>query len=75
MVIRKIDDNGRIAIPKEIRKQLSWFGGTEVAIELVDNKLIIQSAFPNEMENLRFQIKMLVPQKAEKILKILDEKP
>ena len=32
MIIRKIDDVGRIAIPKDIRRELRWMGGDELEI-------------------------------------------
>ena len=35
VIVRKIDDVGRLAIPKEVRRQLRWMGGDE--IELVVN--------------------------------------
>ena len=34
-VIKKIDDIGRIAIPKDIRRSLRWMGGDE--IEIISN--------------------------------------
>lgn len=33
-IIKKIDDLGRIAIPKEIRRSLRWMGGDEIEISL-----------------------------------------
>ena len=34
-VIKKIDDIGRIAIPKDLRRSLRWMGGDE--IEIISN--------------------------------------
>ena len=34
-MLKKIDDIGRIAIPKDLRRSLHWMGGDE--IEIVDN--------------------------------------
>ena len=34
-MIKKIDDIGRIALPKDLRRSLRWMGGDE--IEIVDN--------------------------------------
>ena len=36
-VIKKIDDIGRIAIPKDIRRSLRWMGGDEIEITLNEN--------------------------------------
>lgn len=33
-VIKKIDDIGRIAIPKDIRRSLRWMGGDEIEVIL-----------------------------------------
>ena len=41
---RKIDDLGRIVIPKEMRKQLNMNNGDEVNIEVIDNKITISKA-------------------------------
>lgn len=34
VIIRKIDDTGRIAIPKDIRRSLRWMGGDEIELKL-----------------------------------------
>jgi AbrB family looped-hinge helix DNA binding protein len=39
-IIKKIDDLGRIAIPKEIRRALRWMGGDEIEISLNDDRSI-----------------------------------
>lgn len=39
-IIKKIDDLGRIAIPKEIRRALRWMGGDEIEINLNDDRSI-----------------------------------
>lgn len=39
-IIKKIDDLGRIAIPKEIRRSLRWMGGDEIEISLNDDRSI-----------------------------------
>jgi AbrB family looped-hinge helix DNA binding protein len=39
-IIKKIDDLGRIAIPKEIRRALRWMGGDEIEISLKDDRSI-----------------------------------
>lgn len=35
-VVKKIDDIGRIAIPKDLRRSLRWMGGDE--IEIIPNE-------------------------------------
>lgn len=32
VIIKKIDDIGRIAIPKDVRRSLRWMGGDEIEI-------------------------------------------
>lgn len=39
-IIKKIDDLGRIAIPKEVRRALRWMGGDEIEISLNDDRSI-----------------------------------
>ena len=43
---RTIDSLGRLVIPKEMRDKLNLKNGDEVAIELLDNKIIITN--PNK---------------------------
>lgn len=35
-IIKKMDDLGRICIPKELRRSLRWMGGDEIEISLID---------------------------------------
>lgn len=35
-MVKRIDDVGRVAIPKDLRRSLRWLGGDE--IEIIDNK-------------------------------------
>lgn len=35
-IIKKMDDLGRICIPKELRRSLRWMGGDEIEISLTD---------------------------------------
>jgi AbrB family transcriptional regulator (stage V sporulation protein T) len=35
-MVKRIDDVGRVAIPKDLRRSLHWLGGDE--IEIIDNK-------------------------------------
>jgi len=41
MVIKKIDDIGRIAIPKDIRRSLRWMGGDEIEIISSDDGSVL----------------------------------
>lgn len=36
-IIKKMDDLGRICIPKELRRSLRWMGGDEIEISLTDD--------------------------------------
>ena len=55
-VIKKIDDLGRISIPRDIRRNLNIFGGDELSIECTENKIIItpvSANIQNEIDNIR----------------------
>lgn len=43
-MVRKLDDLGRIVVPKEIRRQLGWNPGTPLSIIPTDGGVIIQTA-------------------------------
>jgi AbrB family looped-hinge helix DNA binding protein len=43
----KIDSNGQIAIPPNIREQLGLFPGTEIHLEVIGNTLQIRKPIPN----------------------------
>ena len=48
MFTRKIDDLGRVSIPKEVRKMLGWNSQDEIAMEFTqDNKIILSKYFPD----------------------------
>lgn len=59
-VTKKIDDLGRIAIPKEMRKNLSLFGGDQVDIIYQDDNTITvmkhEYDYSKRLENLRQEI-------------------
>ena len=40
LIIKKMDDLGRICIPKELRRSLRWMGGDEIEISLNDDRSI-----------------------------------
>ena len=43
MIIRTIDDLGRINIPKELRRKLEWSVGEEIAITSSDDTITLES--------------------------------
>lgn len=40
-IIKKIDDVGRIAIPKDIRRALRWMGGDEIEIQIQEEGTVL----------------------------------
>ena len=40
-IVKKIDDVGRIAIPRDLRRSLRWMGGDEIAIIPKDDGTIV----------------------------------
>ena len=58
MQVRRIDDFGRIAIPKEIRKTLSIHEGDELEISRSGNTIVIKKPYaekyytPEDVENM-----------------------
>lgn len=44
-IVRKIDNLGRIVIPKEIRDVQGWKSGEKMEMFVSDNKLVIQSFY------------------------------
>ena len=59
-VIKKIDDLGRIAIPKEIRRAMHLNGGDQVKIRTTKSaQLVITKYVPNfsgQLEDLRTEV-------------------
>lgn len=47
-VIKKIDDIGRIAIPKDLRRSLRWMGGDEIEIIPNDDGTILLRKYHND---------------------------
>lgn len=45
-IIRRVDDLGRIVIPKEVRRQLNIAEGTPMELYMEGNKVIFQKYFP-----------------------------
>lgn len=54
-IVKKIDDLGRIAIPKEIRRAFRWMGGDELEIIQKDDYLIIKKHQPEFSKRLQEQ--------------------
>lgn len=57
---RKIDDLGRIVIPKEMRKQLNMNNGDEVNIEVIDNKITINKANQIDYKQILDEVRNLI---------------
>ena len=81
--VKKIDDLGRIQIPKEVRKNLFWNSGDEITIIVEKNQIILerkQLDYSNRLKELRLEMQENLPptettlklfelfEKAEKIL-------
>ena len=50
---RKMDDLGRISIPKEVRKAMGWNSQDEIEMTFTtDNKIIVSKYFPNYSDYL-----------------------
>ena len=54
-IVKKIDDLGRIAIPKEILRAFRWMGGDELEIIQKDDYLIIKKHQPEFSKRLQEQ--------------------
>ena len=52
MIMRRIDDLGRVVIPRDIRKSLRLSEGDVVDISVLDNKLILTKHFDNTIDEL-----------------------
>lgn len=53
-MIKKIDDVGRVAIPKDLRRALRWIGGDDIEIiEAGDGSLILRKHTPDFTSKLR----------------------
>ena len=57
VIIKKIDDIGRIAIPKDVRRSLRWMGGDEIEIIPKEDGTIVLRAHAQDtikrLEELR----------------------
>lgn len=50
-IVRKIDDLGRIVIPKELRKSLNIKNSDDLEIKITDNKIILEKYY--RLQNLK----------------------
>lgn len=59
-ITKKIDDLGRIAIPRDLRRSLRWMGGDEIQITQNDNCIILKKAdnsnYLDQLETLKEQM-------------------
>lgn len=59
-ITKKIDDLGRIAIPRDLRRSLHWMGGDEIQIMQNDNSIILKkvdnSNYLEQLEQLKEQM-------------------
>ena len=57
VIIKKMDDIGRIAIPKDVRRSLRWMGGDEIEIIQKEDGTIVLRAHARDtikrLEELR----------------------
>ena len=44
---RKMDDLGRISIPKEVRKALGWNSQDEIEMNFLSDKIVLSKYFPS----------------------------
>ena len=60
MIIRKIDDVGRISIPRDIRRQLNWYGSDEIEIVVnPDDSITCRKHIQDELSFEQFQKKVM----------------
>lgn len=54
-MIRRVDDLGRVVLPKDIRRELSIREGTEINIEVSEGKILMTKY--NRTENVKHNLK------------------
>lgn len=73
MLVRRIDDIGRVAIPKEIRRILGICEGDELDIDIYGRTIIIKKHSDDIMDELQFNIALLEDTELrDKLFKVLD---
>lgn len=63
-IIRRVDDLGRVVIPKEIRRNLSIYEGEPLEIYIVDNGVAFRKFEPNllqETKSLLERMEQFIP--------------
>lgn len=61
-IVRKVDELGRIVIPKELRRTLNIEEGTPIEIFVDGNQIILQKYEPNaEKDDVVGKLEALVP--------------
>lgn len=69
---RKIDELGRIVIPKDLRKQLGVKNGDPVKLKFADGNIVISKTSENELRNYIVGV-MLDKKTTGDVRKVLDE--
>lgn len=73
-IIRRVDDLGRVVIPKEIRRNLGIYEGEPLEIYIVDNGVAFRKFEPNllqETKSLWERMEQLIPYNDPNRLEIL----
>ena len=79
-IIKKIDDIGRIAIPRDIRRALRWMGGDEIEIIPKDNgELVLRKRQIDTIPVLNelrqdWQDDLDVDEQFEELIKLIESK-
>ena len=55
-IVKKIDDIGRIAIPKDLRRSLRWMGGDEIDIIPKDDGTIVLRKSRHDFSEQLFEL-------------------
>ena len=53
MKVRKVDELGRVVLPREAREMLSIVGGDDLNISWEDGKIVITKANPQDWSKLK----------------------
>jgi len=56
---RKMDDLGRISIPKEVRKGLGWNSQDEIEMSFLNDKIVLSKYFPT-YESYLFHVRDMI---------------
>jgi AbrB family looped-hinge helix DNA binding protein len=80
VIIKKIDDIGRIAIPRDVRRALRWMGGDEIEIIPKDNgELVLRKRQVDTIPVLNelrqdWQDDLDVNEQFEELIKLIESK-